>query len=280
MPPDRLLASPAPSTVRDRRSRHAVDRSGAVLRLPARAISQVARRHGQGFNIPLIAARQAFSEAWVKAFRNASFRGDRNDDSLQGYCAMTAGEFAGVNARQRWANWRTIPRNLDGVCPNRPLAIVDLCCGIGDSTTVLAWYAPPGSAILGLEYNPGFVERARARDFRDERGRAIAVSFRAQSVLERFRDHDGADLGDASVDLVNSSGAVGCHFDAAATATLAAEVARVLVAGGLALIDAGDQGTSEAEVERVFSAVGCERLGHARSCAFDRYVQICFRKRG
>lgn len=265
--------------LRSRRHRPAVDRSGDVLRVPSKAISLVARRHGQGFNIPFIAARQALSEAWVKAWRHASFRGDRNDESLRGYCAMTSGEFAAINARQRWANWRTIPRNLDGVCPNRPLSVVDLCCGIGDSTAVLAWYVPTGSEILGLEYNPDFVARARTRAFHDESGREVRVAFAAQSVLERFRCPAGRELAAGSVDLVNSSGAVGCHFDASATAELAREVARVLVRGGIALIDAGDQGTPEPDVERIFAAAGFNRLGQARSCAFDRYVQISFAKR-
>ncbi len=275
---------------RSLRHRPAVDRSGDVLRVPSKAIASVARHHGQGFNIPFIAARQALSEAWVKAWRNASFRGDRNDESLRGYCAMTSGEFAAINARQRWANWRTIPRNLDGVCPNRPLSVIDLCCGIGDSTAVLAWYVPPGSSILGLEYNPDFVARARARAYRDDAARDVRVAFIAQSVLERFRSEansdvksdvksdEAQDLATASVDLVNSSGAVGCHFDVAATTTLASEVARVLAPGGIALIDAGDQGTSEADVERVFTLAGFQRLRHARSCAFDRYIQICFKK--
>jgi SAM-dependent methyltransferase len=238
-----------------------------------------ARRHGQGFNLPAIVLRQAASEAWVRLWRRAHFRADRNDDACRGYEAMTSGEFAGVNARQRWANWRTIPLNLDGALPDRPVTIIDLCSGIGDSTEVLAWYAPPDSRILGLEFNPGFAARAAARAYRDARGRSVAVAFRVQSVLEEFRGDDGT-LAAASVDVVNSSGAVGCHFAPAAAATLAREVARVLRPGGLALIDAGAHGTDEATLARIFSNLGFTRVRSARSCLLDRYVQVCFRARG
>jgi SAM-dependent methyltransferase len=192
---------------------------------------------------------------------------------------MSAGEFEGVNGRQRWANWRTIPRNLDGLCPARPLLALDLCCGTGDSTAVLAWHLPPGSRILGIEFQPEFVERARARAFANGRGGEVTVAFRAQSVLEPLRAHDGSELAPACVDLVNSSGAVGCHFDAEATAVLAAEVARVLAPDGLARIDAGEDGTTPAEVERIFGAFGFATERSSRSCRVDRYRQLCLRKR-
>nr|MBA3710475.1 class I SAM-dependent methyltransferase [Planctomycetota bacterium] len=206
------------------------------------------------------------------------FRRGANDEVCRAYCAMSSDEFAGVNARQRWANWRTIPKNIDGVLPNRPLAVIDLCCGIGDSTEVLAWYAPPGSEILGLEYNHDFATRAATRRYCHDSGRATAVAFRAQSVLEEFCGADGVRIPDASVDLVNSSGAVGCHFDPPATTILAREVVRTLRPGGIALIDSGSHGTDARTVVDIFGALGCEHVKESRSCALDRYVQVCLRR--
>lgn len=247
-----------------------------LLRISERAIRRAAHDHGQGFNLPLIAVRQAVSEAWVRAIRKASFRSSANDRALQGYGAMSAREFMGVNARQRWANWRTIPRNLHLACPARPLRCLDLCCGTGDSTQVLAWHLPVGSRILGLEYQPAFVAQAAGRRYPHAGGSAARVAFRAQSVLETFCDEDGTPIADGSIDLVNSSGAVGCHFTPDATRTLAREIARVLAPSGLALIDAGEAGTPAGVCEEIFGALGFVRRRAVRSCWLDRYAHLCF----
>ena len=111
-------------------------------------------------------------------------------------------------------------------------------------------------------------------------GGAAEASFMAQSVLDTFRDNSGAALGAGSVDLINASGAVGCHFDHAASVGLAAEVARVLAPGGLALIDSGPAGTPGDDLRAIFADHGFISLGHARSCVVDRYRQLRLRKPG
>ena len=67
------------------------------------------------------------------------------------YSRMARDDFEGINARQNWVNWRIIPRAMSGLVPTRPLTIVDLGCGIGSSTSVLAFYSPQGSHILAYE---------------------------------------------------------------------------------------------------------------------------------
>ncbi len=223
--------------------------------------------------------RQAWHEARIRYWRQIRFRSRQNEAARRAYAAMETWEFEGVNARQAWANWRTIPRNLHGRIPPYPIRAVDLCCGTGQSTAVLAHYLAPGSEILGLEFSPRFVALARSRSYLTAEGTDARVWFHAQSVLETFRDPEGAELADGSVDLVNSSGAVGCHFDVEATADLADEVARVVRPGGLALIDSGPFGSSPEEVRRIFERGGFERRHEARSCFLDSYLQICFRKR-
>ena len=250
------------------------------LRIPESAIRLAARRHGQGMSLPFIAIRQAVAEAWVRTVRRAAFRDQRNDQALRGYLMMSAGEFSGVNARQRWANWRIIPRNLHGTCPDRPLFVVDLCCGTGDSTRVLAWHLPQGSQILGLEYQPAFVAQARLGSYEDARGNPVPVHFQPQSVLEPFCDAQGVRLADASVDIVNSCGAIGCHFTADATRQLAREVARVLRPDGFALLDAGKAGTPAPELEGIFQELGFRRQRTVRSCFLDRYAQLSFTRAG
>ena len=249
-----------------------VDTSRSVLRLSP------AEEHASLGALLWVVLRQAWHEARLRGLRRIRFRSHHNPQACRAYAAMDPWEFEGVNARQAWANWRTIPRNLDRRVPDAPVRALDLCCGTGQSTQVLAYYLAPGSEILGLEYNPRFVAVARSRPYRTRRGGPAHVAFRAQSVLDPFRDATGALVASHSVDLVNSSGAVGCHFDRRTAEQLAAEVDRVLRPGGLALIDSGRNGTPAAALRGIFGRRGFEAVHEARSCRLDRYRQVCFRK--
>lgn len=240
-------------------------------------VGRVARRElGEG--LPSLFLRQALTELKV-TWRDVHFRKIRNAEAVRAYCAMTPAEFDGINARQKWSNWRTIPRNLDGRLPDRPCRAVDLCAGMGDSSKVLAYYLPPGSEILGLEYNPLFVSIAGRREYRGPGGERVKATFRAQSVLETFRDAEGWPLEPGTVDLVNSCGALGIHFDANAIDTLAQEIRRVLKTGGLATIDSGRKGVNKQAMTRIFEWHGFQALGSAKSCFLDRFTQLCFCKR-
>lgn len=237
-----------------------------------------AARERLGMGILRLALKQAWSELKVELQTRLTFRRRQNAEALRAYCAMSGNEFDGINARQRWANWRTIPGCLRGRLPDGPCRAVDLCSGAGDSTEVLAYYLPPGSEILGLEYNPVFVEKAGRRCYLDSRGLPVKTSFRAQSVVETFRGASGEALPSGSMDLVNCCGALGHHFDADLLGLVAAETYRVLKPGGLAAVDSGTQGVGQAQMTRIFQKRGFEVLGSARSCWLDRSVQICFRR--
>jgi SAM-dependent methyltransferase len=225
-----------------------------------------------------ILPKQAYYEAFLHRFRRIRFRSRDNGKACEAYLSMDAAAFEGVNARQAWANWRTITRNLAGRLPGRPVQAIDLCSGTGRSTEVLAHCLASGSRILGLEINPSFVKVARSRVYSTRGGEPVEARFRAQSVLETFEDPVDGVVPDASIDLVSASGAVGCHFDAKATSVLAREIDRVLRPGGLALVDSGPAGTPERDVRSIFGALGFVALQRTRSCLFDRYRQICFRK--
>lgn len=223
---------------------------------------------------------QALAEAGTALRSRMSFRSSRNAEAARAYRAMTEEEFEGINARQRWANWRSIPRALEGRLPDRPCAALDLCSGSGSSTEVLAWCLPPGSTILGLEFNPAFAASAARRDYRDARGGPASVRFRAQSVLETFRTPDGAPVPDGTIDVVNSSGALGLHFERDSVETVAEEIARVLRPGGIAAIDSCPEGVGPDAMVRIFLARGFTEAGRARSCFLDRFTQLCLVKNG
>lgn len=240
-------------------------------------IRRAARRHGPG-PIAWLALRYASAAARLRIVQKIHFRQANNAGACAAYEAMDPVDFATINGRQAWANWRTIPRNLSGRLTGRPVRVLDLCCGSGDSTAVLAHFCPSGSRILGIEFNPRFVAIAQRRHFRDRFGSPASVAFRSQSVLEPFRDEDGGLLPAHSVDLVNASGAIGCHFDTAATERVAVECSRVLRSGGHALMDVGREGTSARELLDVFIPRGFVLVGQARSCALDRCRQLCLLK--
>jgi SAM-dependent methyltransferase len=252
--------------------------SEPTLLFSERTIRRVARREGPQGSIARLCLAQMLREAKLKLRRGINFRSHQNAAACAAYDAMAVEDFRYVNIRQAWANWRTIPRNLSGILPARPVFAVDLCCGIGDSSAVLAYYCAPGSQVLGLEWQPEFVREARRRSFGNSVGGTAEVRFRAQSVLDTFCDADDTPLADESVDLVNAGGAVGCHFDTSATSVLAEECRRVVRPGGWALIDAGRDGTSARELRAIFAEQGFTLCGKARSCALDRFVQLRLRK--
>ena len=198
----------------------------------------------------------------------------------EAYRRMTTAEFVRINARQAWANWRTISRSLQGQLPiDRPLTVVDLCCGMGDSTQVLAWWLPAGSHIVGMELDPRFAAAASAHAYRNRHGDIIPVTVRRASVLEGFCDHAGARFANETVDVVHAIGSIGCHFAPSQTATIMQECARVLTSDGIALLDAGAAGTCERDLATIAQGHDFTVAGRSKSWWLDRYVQLVLRRR-
>lgn len=250
------------------------------LRIDPLIVRRAARAHGPRTPLVLLWLRQKYYEWMMRFWKHIRFRHTQNPAVCAAYEAMAINEFAAINALQCWANWRNTPRLLDGRVPDRPLRVLDLCSGTGQSTAALAYYCPPHSAILGLEHNARFVEAARARRYATSNGHAVRVEFRAQDVLETFKDEAGAVLPAASFDLIHSTGAIGCHFDEIATARLAPECTRVLRSGGLLAFDTGRKGTTRAQLLRIFEPLGFGLAGAWKSCVLDRHLQVALRKNG
>jgi SAM-dependent methyltransferase len=252
--------------------------SPGTLRFSERTIRQVAAERGPRMSAFGMCCKALVRETWLRHVRRIDFRTATNDKACAAYEAMTVAEFADINRKQAWANWRTIPRNLSDRMPATPIRAVDLCCGIGESTAVLACYAPRGSQILGLEYNRRFVDDARRARYTTIDGAPAAVTFRAQSVLDEFRDARGSRIASSSIDLINACGAVGCHFAPADALRLARECARVLKPDGLALLDSGYDGLDAAALDEIFTTHGFTIVGRAVSCPLDRRAQLCLQR--
>lgn len=242
-----------------------------MLHIPGRDI----RRFGKG-NVLGILWRQWRTERRLRK-RGIYFRDTDLERVAQAYAAMSEDDFEGVNARQDWADWRTIPRSLSGHVPNQPLRVLDLGCGTGGSTQVLAFYCPPGSHITGYELAEPIAAFARRRRYLRRDGQPAQVDFRCQGVTERFVDADGNDIPDQGVDLVNASGVVGHHLDHQSIGALVDELKRVLKPTGIASLDVGPALGSK-ELTDAMEKAGFQARGRYRSWFADRMGQIVFRR--
>ncbi|MEX0700525.1 MAG: class I SAM-dependent methyltransferase [Planctomycetales bacterium] len=231
-------------------------------------------KHGPG-NVLKVCWNQWRTERDL-ARRGILFRGSDPLAVHAAYAAMSEREFQEINGRQNWANWRTIPRALSGLLPDRPLFILDLGCGTGDSTRVLACCAPGRSRILAYETAAPLLDIARRRSYRNRQGDEIAVDFHCQPITETFHQPDGSRLPAGSLDVANASGVVGQHLDAGSAARLAQELRRVLQPEGLAVLDAGPALPRRA-LTAVMRDAGFARLRYRRSSLFDRTGQVVFR---
>jgi SAM-dependent methyltransferase len=245
------------------------DRSTTMLHISERDI----RRHGPG-NLLGVVWRQWRAERAL-ARRAVHFRTTDLKTLSAAYAAMSDDEFDAINGRQDWANWRTIPRSLSGHVPDQSLRVLDLGCGTGGSTRVLAFYCPVGSHLTGYELTAPLVEIARRRSYPQCNGQPAHVDFCCQGVTEPLCDASGARVADASVDVVNASGVVGHHLNPTSVLPLIVELKRVLRPGAAALLDVGPT-LSDADLGALMLGHGFKRIAYRRSCFLDRTGQVVF----
>jgi SAM-dependent methyltransferase len=233
------------------------------------------RRHGPG-HVLAVCWRQWRAERHL-ARRGVHFRATDPEQVATAYTAMSRAEFDAINGRQDWANWRTIPRALNGHVPDRPLLALDLGCGTGSSTQVLACCCPPGSRTLGYEVAEPLLTFARRRTYRRRDGQPADVAFVCQGIAEPLRGPNGIPLEAGSADLVNASGILGHHFDRDSVRPVVAELQRVLRPDGVALLDVGPT-LPAAELRPLLGAAGFAYVGHYRSWFGDTTGEVVFRK--
>jgi SAM-dependent methyltransferase len=240
------------------------------LVIPEREI----RANGPG-SLLAVCWRQWRTERALKR-RRLHFRSTVVPEVISAYARMSAEEFDAVNGRQAWANWRTIPRALSRHVPDRPLRILDLGCGAGNSTQVLAFYAPAGSHITGYEAAAPLLDFASRRRYRQRGGGEVRVDFVAQGITDVLRqpgEHEP--VPEASVDVVNSSGVVGFHLSEDTVAPLVAELVRVLKPGGVALLDVGPTLPGRV-LRRIMADAGFDCLARRRSWLGDPTGEMVF----
>ena len=173
-----------------------------------------------------------------------------------------------------WVNWRIIPRAMSGLVPNRPLTIMDLGCGIGSSTSVLAFYSPQGSRILAYEMSRPLVNIASTRAYLDRSGERADVRFHCQSITTPLYASDSTSLGQR-IDLANSSGVLGHHFNLDTMQLLAAQLKTVVRPGGLAMLDSGPT-LSASDLAGIMTSAGFVEVRRCHSWPLDPTALIVF----
>ncbi|QDT16105.1 class I SAM-dependent methyltransferase [Alienimonas californiensis] len=246
----------------------AAEASDGLLRCPPAEVKGA----GPG-NLAGVVWRQWRTERALAA-RGVAFRSTDPAAVEAAYAAMSAEEFDAVNGRQAWANWRTIPASLDMLLPDTPLKAVDLGCGTGGSTAVLAYCLPDGSEVTGVEFAAPLAAVAGGREYPNRAGRCT-VRFAVGSVCSPLTDADGRPFADGAVDLVNSSGVIGHHLTGGDLAACLDETARVLRPGGVAALDPGPR-LSAGRLTELTTARGLRRVRRTRSNPFDRCGQVVF----
>ena len=227
-------------------------------------------------NLLSAVVRQWWTERRLRR-RGIDFRTDDPAAARAAYSRMSPAEFDAINARQAWANRRTVARSLAGLLPDRPLRAVDLGSGTGESTRVLARLLPAGSRVLGLEFAAPIAEFAAARDYHGPDGNPADVRFRTQSIADPFRDADGRPLPGGSVDVVNACGVLAHHLGCDAVEACLSEVARVLRPGGVAALDPGPE-LPAADLRARAARHGLGFVRRTRSNPLDRCGQSVFRR--
>lgn len=240
----------------------------------------VERRPVSPFGGGAIGLARAFLAQWrcerLLRRRATRFRTTGEGAVRAAYDSMSPREFEAVNATQHWFNCWNIPRSLAGLIPQRPLLVVDLGCGTGGSTAVLAWRVPPGSRVIGFDLSPRLLEAARRRTYRHSSGSVAQVDFRCQSITSTLRYASGEPLASGSVDLAHASGVVGHHLDHKAASALAAELRRVVRADGAVVLDAGPR-LDRRTLSRILAEHGFDRVRERGALPFNERVQIVFR---
>jgi len=198
-----------------------------------------------------------------------------------GFSGLAADGFEEYNLPQAWVESRMIPQALHGRVPRAGARILDLGCGPGTSTRLLAHFADPSWFILGMDLTPALIDAARLRAqagaFRNAAGQTIPTAFVRQDLAAPLRGPDDTPVPDASIDLAISCGVVGLYMDTPGATALAHELARVLRPGGFAALDAGPAIPVPA-LRQILAGAGLTPDGTCRSVWCEPRPKLVYRK--
>ncbi len=185
-------------------------------------------------------------EFWIKGTgRRIKGQGMIGADArtvADGFDALRGDDFHEYNLPQAWVERRQIPLAIRGRIPAHGATVLDLGCGPGTSTEVLAYFADPSWTIIGYDLIDHSIAVARARaersEFRNRTGAVIRPVFECQSIARPLL-RAGLPIASASVDFAVSGGVVGLYLQPTDAAQLLDDLSRIVRPGGYIALDAG-----------------------------------------
>ncbi len=127
---------------------------------------------------------------------------------------------------------------------------------------------------MAYEISRPLVSIARIRAYLDRSGECADVRFRCQSITTPLCPSDSAPLGQR-IDLANSSGVLGHHFNVDTMQLLAAQLKAVIRPGGLAMLDSGPT-LSATDLVGIMTSAGFVEVRRCRSWPLDPTALIVF----
>jgi SAM-dependent methyltransferase len=207
----------------------------------------------------------------------------RTTDSVrvaEAYGSMSEEEFDSINGPQEWQNRRFIPRIIQSLRLRKPLLAIDLGCGSGQSSQMLASQLPPGSTLLGYDVCDRLLARASHRTYRDISGAPLKARFVNQSIAQPLHDSEGGRLDAGSVGLVHAAGVVGHHLTESDVGAMAAEIAHVLALTAFLVLDSGPA-MPRARLQEILAEYGFALRDTLRAvpCASHHVLMFQFQSR-
>ena len=233
-------------------------------------------RQVSSWNGILDVLRQFMTERSLRK-RHIYYRTTEPTRIAEAYRSMSEDEFDSINGPQEWQNTRFIPRVIQSLRLREPVLAVDLGCGSGQSSQVLGSQLPPGSTLLGYDICDRLLARASHRSYRDILGAPLKARFINQSIAQPLNDPVGRRLDAGSVGLIHAAGVVGHHLTEADVVAMAAEIARVLVPRGSAVLDAGPA-MPRARLREILAAYGFAVWDTLRAVPCASHHMLVFRR--
>lgn len=223
-------------------------------------------------------------EFWTKAtgrrIKGQGMIGAAPGAVRDGFASLIGADFDEYNLPQSWVERRQIPRVLHRRVPKQRASILDLGCGPGTSTEVIAHFAHPSWEVIGYDLTPHLIEAARSRaeegGFKNHQGEAIAPTFVCQNIAAPLM-RNGSPIPDASIDLALSGGVVGLYLRRRDAITLVRELRRVVKPGGHIALDAGPS-IPERLLRALAERHGFEFIERVRSFWIEPRPKLVFRR--
>lgn len=197
-----------------------------------------------------------------------------------GFGSLAGKTFDGYNLPQQWVESRMLPQVIEGRVPVSGARVLDLGCGPGTSTRILAWFAKPDWRIEGLELIDHQVALAKERVaggwFVNRDGERIEPTFRCADVSE---PDAFVAIEDGSVDLAVSGGVVGLYLTPEQGERLIGALRRVVRVGGWVALDAGPSIPVKA-LEAMGRRNGFEVVDLVKSFPIEPRPKVLFRRGG